>query len=309
MTADDRSFIESHLERFVAGHEKLDPEAISDYIKANPECHDQVAEFFRLIEVPESGYLQETLDDLTENIYNLAKALIKESPEENRADHENIRFLEQPEAAEHYVAEGDEIVADVQDYAGDDEVRGESMDGLRDCMRRSRSEFDLVMVLLRRAIDLEGRWSADCSNLMGILHLSHENLDEGEACFRAVIGLRAPDLYLRTVQVHAMNNLAYVCAMKAKLDEAILWATRARVLAEECGVEAFGTRFGLMYFFLSRKHDGDLERAAAEIEAMLADPGSQAEFLRCLKLPSNKEILELVIGNGMDRRFSVIRKD
>ncbi len=309
MADQDRSFLEKHLERFVEGRETLDADAISDYIKANPDCHDQVAEFFRLIEVPESGYLQETLDDLTENIYNLAKALIKESPAEARADHENIRFMAQPEAADHYLAEGDEIVADVQDYTGDDRVRGESMNGLRDCMKRSRSEFDLVMSLLQKAIDLGGRWSADCRNLKGILHLSKEDLTAAEACFRAVIRTPGADLYLRTVQVHAMNNLAYICAMNESLDEAVRWAGKARVLSEECGMDLFSSRFGLMYFYLSRQGEGDLDLAAREIEAMMADGRSRDEFLRCLKLPSNRAIMDLVLASGLDGRFAILSED
>ncbi len=112
--AGDSSFsIDEHLERFKGGQGALDADAISEYIKSNPDCHDRVAEFFRLIDVPESEYLQETLDELTENIYNLCKALVKEGPEEKKQDHETIRFIEEPEAADHYIDEGDEIVADV----------------------------------------------------------------------------------------------------------------------------------------------------------------------------------------------------
>ncbi|MFT7619313.1 MAG: hypothetical protein ACI97A_002963 [Planctomycetota bacterium] len=307
MPGDGSFSIDDHLLRFQSGEGTLDADAISDYIKANPECHDRVAEFFRLIDVPESEYLDETLDELTENIYNLCKALVKEGPAEKQQDHENIRFLEEPEAADHYIDEGDEIVADVQDYAGHDQVRGESMDNLLDEMKRSTAEFDLVLDLLQKGIDLKGRWSADCRNLKGILYLSEEQTEQAEVCFRDVIAMRGVDLYLRTVQVHAMNNLSYICCMNSKIDEAIKLAIRSRALAEETGIDTFSCRFGLMYFYMLRDQDGDIAHATEEISSMLGSDGKKEEFARCLKLPSNKEIRHLFENHGLDDQFSVLK--
>ncbi len=305
MSGSDSFSIDDHLERFKSGQSPLDAGAISDYIRANPSCHDRVAEFFRLIDVPESEYLQETLDELTENIYNLCKALVIEGPEEKKKDHETIRFMEEPQEADHYIHEGEEIVTDVQDYAGHDQVRGESMDNLRDTMKRSKSEFDLVLNLLQKGIDLNGRWSADCRNLKGILYLSEDRNEEAESCFREVIALRGVDLYLRTVQVHAMNNLSYICRMAGKLDEAITWATRSRVLAQETEMDTFSSRFSLMFFHLLRGREGDRDKAVQEIEAMVANPEHHREFLRCLALPSNREILDLLCSHGLNDQFSV----
>ncbi len=306
MSSDSPFSIDEHLERFQNGQASLDAQAISDYIKANPDCHDRVAEFFRVIDVPESEYLQETLDELTENIYNLCKALVNESPADQQQDHENIRFLEQPEAVEHYIDEGDEIVADVQDYTGHDQVRGASMDNLRDTMQRSKSEFDLVISLLQRGIDLDGRWSADCRNLKGILHLSKEQTEEAEVCFRDVIAMRGVDLYLRTVQVHAMNNLSFVCCVKKRMDEAVKLAVRSKVLAEETNIDTFSSQFGLMYFYLLRNQDGDLANAVQEIVSMLEKDDRRDEFARCLRLPSNKEILDLFESNGLHEQFPIL---
>ena len=66
------------------------------------------------------------------------------------------------------------------DYAGNDKVRGESMDDLRETMHRSKGQFNLVLGLLQNGVDLAGRWSADCRNLQGILYLSEERTEEAE---------------------------------------------------------------------------------------------------------------------------------
>ena len=301
----DCRFVEEYLDRFAAAKRELDHDAISDHVKLCSSCYERMAQFFRMLEVPESEYLAETIDDLTLSIYNLAKSIMRQptSEQEDEASHENVLFVTQPEAPSHYVEEGAEIASEVQDYTGQDDVRGESMEHVREIMERPRHEVDFLLHLLDRGIALGGCYSNDCRNLKGILLLSEGEKEAAEKELRAVIAAPNADLYLRSVQVHAMNNLSWICSDRGDVNEAIKWATRSRVLAEECDLDQFSSRFALMFFYLQRNADGDGRAASAEVEAILASDTGRKEFMRCMTLAANAEIKQLFLARGLDERF------
>ncbi len=263
-------------------------------------------EFFRLMEVPETEYLDETLNDLTHAVYNFVKSLMAQAPadEESAERHDNVRFVQQPGDSAEYVLEGKEMIDDVQNFAGSDQVRGASMEGIRDLIERSQEEFEFAISLLEKSANLGGEFSLDCLNLKGILYLERSGFDEAELAFNAVITAKRGDLYTRKVQAHAMGNLAYTCIAMKRLDEAIVWATRSKALAEETSLDHFGARFGLAYGYLLRDFDGDLELARQEFEALSATPESRKVLAASLKLESNQEIRELFVRHGFETQES-----
>ncbi|HGY92954.1 MAG TPA: hypothetical protein ENK43_17460 [Planctomycetes bacterium] len=306
MTRDDSCrFVEDYLGRFAGRQDELDHEAISDHVKTCSSCYELMSAFFQNLDVPESGYIRETVDDLTLSLYNLAKALMRQpAAKEEDPDLENVLFVSNPDASpDHYKEEAVEITEDVEDFTGRDDFRGASMEGMRNLMARSRREVDLLLSLLDRGIALEGQYSWDCRNLKAILLLTEERLEDAERELRAILALRGADVYLRSVQVHAMNNLSYVCSMKGDLGEALKWATRSRVLAEECNLDPVPCRFSRMFFLLKRDGPGDRDAAREEVRAILERDGGLEELQNCLALPSNKEIRELFVAKGLARDF------
>lgn len=298
--------IDSYLEGVRDGSKSFDHEQVTTLIADCPSCVSRVAEYFRVLEVPETGYLEETIDDLTKSLYDLVKALMKRDDEDAADDHENVLFVDEPGDAEEIAQEGDEMIDDVQDFAGSDEVRGESMESIRMLIGRSRDRFDAAVVLLERAVDLNGLFSLDCRNLLGILYLKHGEVEEAESAFREVIRRGGRDLQARTVQVHAMNNLSFICAAGENLNEAIELARKSQVLADETGIDPFGSFFGLMYFHLSRGESGDLEAAVAAIESLSERDAGMEQLRRCLALASNHSIRELLRDRGLLERFPVL---
>ncbi|MEZ6195268.1 MAG: tetratricopeptide repeat protein [Planctomycetota bacterium] len=302
----------AYLESVEGGTEVFDHEKVSAMIGGCPSCVARVADYFKVLEVPESGYLDETLDDLTLALYNLVKALMKrdEAREPAAGDaerrHGNVLFVDEPGDADEHAQDGDEMIDDVQDYVGRDEVRGASMEGIRRLIEESQARFEAAEVLLRKAAELDGRFSLDCLNLLGILHLERGENAEAEATFREIIRRGGGDLEARKVQVHAMNNLSFLCVARTDVDEAINWARRSRALAEETGIDPFASRFGLMYFYLRRNQAGDLERAIEEVKGLVEAPKSLDALRRCLLLATNAEIRNLVETSGLTERFPAL---
>lgn len=296
------SYLEE-LEKFGSNRSAHDLDRISAHVNGCASCHEQLKSFFHLVGAPESDYLRETVDDLTEAIYNLVKALIKRPGDQNRSDYENVRFLTEPEDPDRYVEESAEMIDDVQDYTGSDTFNGESMEGIRNLIENSPADFRFARMLLQKAVDLDGRHSLDCRNLKGILYLEEERFDEAEAEFRGVVGAKPNDNYGRTVQVHALSNLAYVYRVRGDLDRAIRCAERSQALAEELGMDTFNPRFALAYFHLLRAAPSDLEAARAIVRSLTVSPEERACLTSALSVSANQEIKELYDKNGLTDEF------
>src|SRR5262245_57573801 len=115
-----------YLDRFLSGGPKASPdlERISDHVGTCPSCCARMASFFRTIELPESSYLRETIDELALAIYNLAKAVIRDRPAASADETtENLRIT-QPGggSAEENVQAGSEMIDDAEDYVGSSKV-------------------------------------------------------------------------------------------------------------------------------------------------------------------------------------------
>lgn len=289
----DCSEVKKYLDRLASGQQELDHDVISDHVIFCSSCYDTVMNFFRLMEAPSSGYLEETVNDLTGAIYGLSKALIRDRSSEDDS-HQQIRYLSQPESTEHYMREGSEMIDDVQDYTGAEELRGSNTEDIREMIETSRErQVDIVVRLLDKAIELDGEFSADCLNLKGVLLISQSEFSEAEACFRAIMKRPRVDLYHRKLQLLAMNNLAYLRRIENDLDGAIKLAERSKVFAAEFDGDDFGSRFALMFFYLLRGAETDIDRAAEEVGSLTATESTREEFFRFLKLDHNSEIREI----------------
>jgi tetratricopeptide (TPR) repeat protein len=303
MTAQDCARVQTYLETFGRkGTEADDVDRISDHVKSCAACFRRVGDFFRLMTPPTTGYLKESIDDLTLSVYNLVKAILKKAPADpGEEKHENLKFTQEPGDADQYVKDGAECIDDVEDYLGTDQVRGQSIETLRALMEQSHKQ--LAMDLLQKGVDLGGLYSWDCRNLQGVLHLYGGRLDDAERSFAQVVTAVHEDSYVRTVQAHSMINLAYVYQGKGRYDDAVKWGERSKALAEELNLSTFWSRFGLSYFYLLRDKPGDVERAGAEIEAMLASAALAVDFHCYINADANKVIRGLYDQRGLAERF------
>ncbi len=269
----------------------MDLDHVGEHVNACSACHEKLSMFFRVMEAPSSEYLDQSLDDLTESIYNLAKALIKRPSDDD--DHENVRFVNDPEDPATYVDQGLDVIDDVQDYTGADSVRGSSMEGLRGLIGESSSAFDLPHELLQQAIDIRGAFALDCHNLRGILYLQEEKPQLARAEFQSVLDHRPVDTYARSVQVHALSNLAYVQIGELNYSEAIVLSNRSRVLAEECGLDSFNAVFAENYARLLRGTAADIVAVTESLKTLRRDSSPSATLKAALSMENNAEILAL----------------
>lgn len=275
----------------------MDLDHVGAHVNTCVPCRERLATFFRVMDAPESEYLDQSLDDLCESIYNLAKALIKRPTEDD--DHENVRFVTDPGQPDTYIDRGSDVIDDVQDYIGSDVVRGNSMEGLRDLMEESSGDFDLPHELLQQAIDLNGSHALDCHNLKGILFLQDEKPEQARAEFKAVLNHTPVDGYVRTVQVHSLANLAYVYLAEGNLEEAIQHSRRSRVLAEGCNLDPFNAVFTENYARLLRGDPADIEAVRAELSNLRSDSKSSSMLETALAMENNAEIRELYAKHNL----------
>src|SRR5262245_25993651 len=80
-------YVTRYLEDFLdEGKRKaFDLEQVSEHVRLCSTCYDQLAKFFRAIEIAPSSYLKETVDELCQAMYRLAGAVLRErrDPEDN----------------------------------------------------------------------------------------------------------------------------------------------------------------------------------------------------------------------------------
>lgn len=304
MDRTDCSTVAAYLDGFGRKAPPTDAlDGISEHLKTCRSCFQRVADFFRLLKAPTSDYVKETIDDLALAIYNLVKSLVKSTPSDSGEEsHENVRFTSEPGDASEYIRDGAEAIDDVEDFLGTADVAGENMESLRAMIEQSHRR--LAMKLLQKGVDLGGPYALDCRNLQGIIYLNANSLDEAEKAFANVIAAPPTDAYVRRVQMHAMINLAYVHHCRNGFDDAVKWADRSRALAEEIGLDAFTSRFGLAFFLMERNAPRDIDRAAQEIAKLIATEVGIKEFRRYIEMPSNKIIKDLFHSRGLAEKFA-----
>jgi hypothetical protein len=123
--------VAAYLDAFL-DHEaraRFDTAALSGHAGACAACATRLAGFFRVLELPESAYLRETLDELAIAMHGLALAVIRER-QDPEANTDNLVPVAAPEgAADELARQGTEMADDAEDWAGSSRVAGRTFRG------------------------------------------------------------------------------------------------------------------------------------------------------------------------------------
>jgi tetratricopeptide (TPR) repeat protein len=289
------------MSRFEATSGKSSLAEIASHAESCAGCQEKLARFFHAVELPESSFLRETVDELALALLNLARALIRDAP--GTEETENVRITEEGggTAAENRLA-GEELIADAEDFTGSRHVGEVDLEDLRAELaateeRRTR-RTDLARALFRRITTLACRSRAKAWNWLGVLHYQREEFAEAEAAFLAAL---ADVDGARDARAFAHCNLAYVFKHRGNLDAAVKSADKALVLAEEDGRDPYFAAFAGVYLRLSRGAPADLERASGLLDEILRTPGGRLRYLQDLGLPSNAPVKNIVSKSSLGK--------
>lgn len=312
MSAAGCDYVSRYLDRFLDGGTRsgVDLEQVSDHVGTCPRCYVRLSHFFRTIELPESSYLRETIDELALSIYNLAKSVIRDRPPAGPDDAtDNLRITVPGGGTEtENVQAGVEMIDDAEDYAGSHRVAGVDLEALRsrleDASTSRGMRIDLALGLFGCLTGLQSRYLAKAWNWIGALHLQKKDFDAAEAAFLKVLAAEGGD---REVRSFAHCNLAYVFKQKGDLDRAIRSAQRSVVFAGEDGGDPYFGRFAEIYFRLLRGQEGDAAAARALLAQIQASPGGRAQWVGDLRLPSNEPVLSAIRNSPLAMDFPELR--
>lgn len=302
-------YVTRYLERFLeeGARSAVDLEQVGDHVGACPQCYQRLSQFFRTIELPEPGYLRETIDELALALYNLAKAIIRDRPAaspEDQTDNLRITVPGGGSASENLQA-GVEMIEDAEDYTGTSRVGGTDLEEVRAEIHRAADSqamrIDLALALFERITRLPSRYQWRSWNWIGVLHLQKGEFDAAEAGFLKVL---AGGAEAREVRTFAHCNLAYVFKHRGDLDRAIRSARRSAILAEEDGEDTYFGRFAEFYFRMLRGAADDESEARRILSAIILAPGGRAQLVADLKLPSNGPVLDTFRNSRLAKDFS-----
>ncbi len=283
-----------------------DLEAVSDHVAACASCYSRLQSFFRTVELPESTFLRETLDELALSIYNLAKAIIRDRPPANARDSaENVRITEEGAGSEaENLQAGVEMIEDAEDYTGSSRVGDLALSELRDQLSSAEGapgmKIDLALSLFRRLTTLQSRYLFKAWNWIGVLHYQKEDWSDAEQAFLRV--LTAED-GAREVRSFAHCNLAYVHKHRGDLDRAVRAAGKSAILAEEDGQDPYFGQVAELYFRLLRGSERDPERARDLLERILGKPGARRRFVEDLRSGPNAPMLQVFQASPLASQF------
>jgi len=267
-------------------------------------CYQRLSAFFRTVELPESSYLKETIDELAYSLLNLARAIIRDLPPDTEEPETAIITITRDGggSAEDNVESGHEMIDDAEDYTGTAQVgdldlarlRGLLADAKGGELLRGELALDLFMCVTR----MESRYEAEAWNWIGALHYGRERLDEAEAAFLKVLSLSEG---ITEVRSFAHCTLAYIFKHRGDLDRAVRAARSSVVLAEEDGKDPYFGQFAELYVRLLRDAEGD-EGACRDLLRGLK--GSNWDrFCEDIKAPANAPVLEAYSGAPVSEEF------
>jgi len=214
---------------------RFDLQAVSEHVADCTDCHAGLTRFFRTVELPDSEYLKETIDELALALYNLAKAIIRDLPASGPDDEtEGVHITEEGGGSvDENLEAGREMIDDAEDFTGSSRVGGMDLEELRGVLQSpdvSRiMRIDLALDIFARVTSMPSRYESEAWNWMGVLFCQKGELDRAEGVFLRVLGARSP---ARNVRSLARCNLSYVHQQRGELDLAIREATvRSRLAA------------------------------------------------------------------------------
>jgi len=311
--ADGCDYVSRYLERWLDEGErsKLDLQVVGGHASGCPRCYTRLAHFFRSVDLPESSFLKETIDELAWSLLNLARAVMRDGTVPDDEDEETAVLAITREGggtADENVEAGNEMIDDCEDYAGSVKVGGTDLEEVRelleDAERAHGLRVDLALALFRRVTELESRYEAEAWNWIGALEYRRERLDEAETAFLKVLSL---DTGIREVRSFAHCTLAYIFKHRGDLDRAIRSAHRSVALAEEDGKDPYFGRFAEVYIRLLRAGDEDPERAREVLEAIRAADWNR--FRSDITAAANAPVLEAYRDSGLANAFPVESDD
>jgi tetratricopeptide (TPR) repeat protein len=302
MTCD---YVKRYLDGFLdEGLRKgFDIEKVSEHVRLCSTCYDQLAKFFRTIELAPSSYLKETLDELCLAMYRLAGSVLRErkDPEDNTENVVAVAGGRGGSSREH-VEHGHEMIADVEDYVGSGEVSGRNLGDVRrllDTAEQSEArKVDLAIVLCEEIGRFPTRHRASAMNLLGVLRLWRNRLKEAEAAFLQALSEPDYDEDSRIARASALCNLGYAQQLNGDLEKASKSARRSQALCEELGIDPFHALFALLYFSLLRNGAG-LADARDALGRILALNDGRRRIGETFALENNKPILDAFRGSPL----------
>lgn len=305
---DGCDYVSRYLERWLDEGErsKVDLDQVGAHASTCPRCYQRLSAFFRTMDLPESSYLKETIDELAFSFLNLARAIIRDRPPEDEAAQTAVLAItrEGGGSAEENVESGNEMIDDAEDYAGSARVGGMDLEELRGQLQDAETgaglRTDLAIELFRRVTDLDSRYEAEAWNWVGALHYGQERLDEAEAAFLKVLSLNEG---IQEVRSFAHCTLAYIFKHRGDLDRAVRSARRSVVLAEEDGKDPYFGRFAELYLRLLRGAEEDGEEARSVVAALQASDWER--FRSDIRAASNAPVLEAYQGSPLATEFPV----
>ena len=293
-------YVKSYLDRFLdeGARSAMDLGRIGGHVGSCPSCYANLRHFFHTVELPESSYLRETIDELALALYNLAKAIIRDLPPTGPDDvTDNVIITEEGGGSvDENVQIGCEMIDDAEDYAGSSFVGEMDLEELRATLEDAEGSrvmrIDLALGIFARVTPLASRYLYEAWNWIGVLHSQKNELDQAEIAFTKV--LRAPD-GARNVRSWAHCNLSYIYKHRGDLDRAIKSARRSVVWAEEDEKDPYFGQVAGIYFHLLRGQEGDQAAAEEILQAVLKAPEAALrlkEHLRLASLAPMRKVLE-----------------
>ncbi|MAG57018.1 MAG: hypothetical protein CMJ83_12050 [Planctomycetes bacterium] len=303
--------VSRYLERWLdeGARSQVDLDQIGQHATQCPLCYARLADFFRTIELPESSYLRETMDELALSVLNLARAIVRDrlSAADDEDDNAVLAITDPGGgSAEENVESGHEMLDDAEDFSGSSVVGGLDLRDVRallaDAEKAKDMRIDLSLDLFRRVTELESRYEAEAWNWIGALHYRQERLDEAEAAFVKVLSLTTG---IEEVRAFAHCTLSYIFKHRGDLDRAIREARRSSVLAEEDGKDPYFGRFAELYLRLLRNGPDDATSAAEVFQAIVATDQGRDRFREDIRAAANAPVLAAFKQSELAARFSV----
>ncbi len=300
-------YVSQYLGSFLdtAARQSFDLERVSQHIQGCRPCYDALGGYFRAIDLPESAYLRETIDEMCLAMYRLAQTVLKErhDPEDNTDNVVPVEGEVEGSARDH-AQYGREMIEDAEDFVGSSEIQaGCDLEDVRrvldDVPGSQDRKVDLAIGICTEITRFNTRHLATAYNMIGVLRLWRNQLDAAEADFMRVLSLPDGDDSARSARAFAHCNLGYVRQLKGDVEKAIQSAKRSVGLCEELGVDPFHGLFALMYFHLLQKTDTGHAKAKGVIARILGLDDGKRRLESTLALENNGPIRDAFRASGL----------
>ncbi|HYC76960.1 MAG TPA: tetratricopeptide repeat protein [Planctomycetota bacterium] len=288
--------VDRYLDRFLnkEGRDAASLEAVSAHVGACPACYERMARFFRTIDLPESTFLRETIDELCAAMYELAQGVLRERKDPD-VNTDNMVSTFSKESVSRAADDSRGMLDDAEDFVGEAGVGDVRFEDVRSLIERAETsrekKLDLARVLCEGVLRFETRHLAAASNLLGVIHLWQNRPDDAEQSFLRTLAAPARDQDDRVFKAFAHCNLAYLSHQKGDLQGAVRSARRSVAVSEEIGEAPYFGLFAMLYFNVLRRDEG--EAAAREALAKMLTLPDGAKWLGdALRLENNRTIAD-----------------